>query len=111
MAALVECHDEAEVGRALKVGAGIIGINNRNLATLEVDLVVTERLAPMVPEDYLLVTESGIKTRADLERLAAVGIDAALIGTALMRDPDPGAALRQFTRVPRSQDVRATQYR
>ncbi len=111
MSALVECHDEDEVEHALKAGAGILGINNRNLATLEVDLGVTERLAPMVPDDYLLVAESGLKSRADLERLAAVGIDAALIGTALMRDPDPGAALRQFTRVPRSPGARAAQYR
>jgi indole-3-glycerol phosphate synthase len=111
MAALVECHDEEEVERALKVGAGIIGINNRNLATLEVDLGLTERLAPLIPDDYFVVAESGLQTRADLERLAAAGIDAALIGTALMRDPDPGAVLRQFTRVPRSQSARAAQYR
>jgi indole-3-glycerol phosphate synthase len=101
MAALVECHDEAEVERALAVGATILGINNRNLSTLDVDLGVTERLAPMVPPDRVLVAESGLQTRADLERLAAAGIDAALIGTALMRDPEPGEALRRFVRVPR----------
>ncbi|MBC7286894.1 MAG: indole-3-glycerol phosphate synthase TrpC [Armatimonadetes bacterium] len=108
MAALVECHTAHEIDRALEAGADIIGINNRNLATLEVDISVTERLAPLVPLDCALVTESGLKTREDLERLAEAGIDAALIGTALMESADPGLALRRFVRVPQKREARAT---
>jgi indole-3-glycerol phosphate synthase len=107
MAALVECHTAQEIERALAAGATIIGINNRDLATLQVDLTVTETLAPLVPLECTLVAESGISCRADLERLAAAGIDAALIGTALMSAPDPGLALRQFVRVKQQREVRA----
>lgn len=106
MAALVECHDEDDLEVALRVGAEIVGINNRDLATLEVDISRTEKLAPLVPLECTLVAESGIKTRQDVERLADAGIDAALIGTALMRDPEPGLALRQFVRVPCRREAR-----
>lgn len=106
MAALVETHDRREIERALQAGAEIIGVNNRDLATLEVDLARTEDLAPLVPPECTLVAESGIKTREDLIRLAVVGIDAALIGTALMREPEPGQALRPFTGLPRSEKRR-----
>ncbi len=107
MAALVECHTAKEIDRALEAGADIIGINNRDLATLEVDIANTEKLAPLVPLECALVAESGIKTREDLERLAAAGIDAALIGTALMQEPEPGYALRKFVRVPQNREARA----
>jgi indole-3-glycerol phosphate synthase/phosphoribosylanthranilate isomerase len=93
MDVLVEAHDEVEVRRAVALGAGIIGINNRDLRTLEVDLGVTERLAPLVPRDRLVVAESGIGARADVERLAPHA-DAFLVGTALMRAERPAEAAR-----------------
>ena len=94
MDVLVEAHDEAEVRRAVALGAPLIGINNRDLKTLNVDLATTERLAGLVPADRALVAESGIATRADVERLAPHA-DAFLVGTALMRnreDADRAAA-------------------
>jgi indole-3-glycerol phosphate synthase/phosphoribosylanthranilate isomerase len=93
MEALVEAHDEAEVRRAVALGAPIVGINNRDLRTLEVDLAVTERLAPLVPGDRLIVAESGIASREDVERLAPP-VDAFLVGSSLMRSDDPGLAAR-----------------
>lgn len=99
LAALVEAHDEAEVEAALAAGAQIIGVNNRDLRSFTVDLATTERLAQMVPADRLLVAESGVHTRADVERLAAAGADAVLVGTALMRAEDPGEALRELAGV------------
>jgi len=93
MDVLVEAHDEAEVARAVALGARLIGLNNRDLRTLEVDLAVTERLAPLVPSDRLVVAESGIGSRADVERLAPHA-DAFLVGTALMRAGDPAEAAR-----------------
>ena len=106
LAALVETHDGGEIERALSAGANIIGINNRDLGTLEVDLGITERLARLVPPECTLVAESGIQTRDDLVRRAEAGIDAALIGTALMCEPEPGLALRRFTRVERRPGTR-----
>jgi indole-3-glycerol phosphate synthase/phosphoribosylanthranilate isomerase len=93
MDALVEAHDESEVARAVALGARIIGINNRDLRTLEVDLCTTRRLAPFVPADRLVVAESGIATRADALRLAPYA-DAFLVGTALMRAERPAEAAR-----------------
>jgi indole-3-glycerol phosphate synthase len=83
--ALVEVHTLAELDRALETDARIIGINNRNLATFEVDLAVTEKLSEEVPEEIVLVSESGIRTSKDLARIKACGVDAVLIGEALMR--------------------------
>jgi indole-3-glycerol phosphate synthase/phosphoribosylanthranilate isomerase len=93
MDALVETHDEDEVTRAVALGAEIIGINNRDLKSLTVDLAVTERLARLVPADRLVISESGIESRSDVERLARHA-DAFLVGSSLMRAEDPALAAR-----------------
>ena len=96
MACLVEVHDEDELARVLATEAQIIGINNRNLRTFEVNLETTLRLRPLVPGDRLVVSESGIHERADLESLVAAGVDAMLVGTTLMRADDPEEKLREL---------------
>jgi indole-3-glycerol phosphate synthase len=83
--ALVEVHSVDELQRALEAGAEIVGINNRNLATFDVDLTVTEKLCRDVPDEIVLVSESGIKTSQDVARVRACGVDAILVGEALMR--------------------------
>jgi len=93
MDVLVEAHTAAEVRRAVRLGAEIIGINNRDLDTLKIDLATTERLAALVPAGTLVVAESGISSRADVERLAPFA-DAFLVGSALMRAEHPGEAAR-----------------
>jgi indole-3-glycerol phosphate synthase/phosphoribosylanthranilate isomerase len=95
MDALVEVHDEAELARALRLNATIIGINNRDLKTLQTDLAVTERLAPLVPPGPLLVTESGIAMHEDVERLAPL-VDAFLVGSSLMAQSDIAGAARRL---------------
>jgi indole-3-glycerol phosphate synthase len=94
MDALVEAHDEAEVDRAVALGAQAIGVNNRNLRSFVTDLAVTERLAARIPKGRLLVTESGIAAPADVRRLAAAGAGAMLVGESLMRHTDVAAATR-----------------
>jgi indole-3-glycerol phosphate synthase/phosphoribosylanthranilate isomerase len=93
MEVLVEVHDEAELQRAVALGTAMIGINNRDLRTLEVDLATTERLAPLIPSDRLIVAASGIADRSDVARLAPFA-DAFLVGTALMRAARPAEAAR-----------------
>ncbi len=92
--ALVEVHDETELGEALEAGASIIGVNNRNLKTFEVDLQTSERLAKLIPDDRLFIVESGIHNRADIARLLDAGADAFLIGEHFLTSPDPAQTLR-----------------
>jgi indole-3-glycerol phosphate synthase len=96
LGALVEVHDAPELERALAAGAAIVGINNRNLGTLTVDVGTTYLLRPRVPADRVVVSESGQRTRADLERLAAAGVDAALVGEAIMRAEDVEGQVREL---------------
>ena len=94
--ALVEVHDEAELEVALDAGVDLVGINHRDLRTFEVDLGLTERLAPRVPEDVLVVAESGIFTHDHVRQLRRAGARAFLVGESLMREPDLAQALRKL---------------
>ena len=96
MDALVEAHDEEEVRRAVAVGADIIGVNNRDLKTFTVDINNSARLRKLVPPEVLFVSESGIKTAADIAALRSNGTNAVLIGETLMRSPDKKAALAEL---------------
>lgn len=94
MDALVEVHNEEELDRALALGAGLIGVNNRDLKTFVTDIAVTERLAPRLPDGKLLVAESGLASREELIRLKKAGVSTFLIGETLMRQEDVAAATR-----------------
>jgi indole-3-glycerol phosphate synthase len=93
ISALVEAHDAREVERALKAGARILGVNNRDLKTFSVDISVAAALRSLVPKETLFVSESGIRDRADIERLSALGADAVLVGETLMRAENKAACL------------------
>jgi indole-3-glycerol phosphate synthase len=101
LAALVEVHDERELERAADVGARLIGINNRDLATLRTDLGTTLRLAPLVPRECVLIGESGIGSAQDVALLAAAGVSAVLVGESLMRAEDPIRLASSLAAVPR----------
>jgi indole-3-glycerol phosphate synthase len=96
--ALIEVHDDREFDIAVECGANFVGVNNRDLGTFEVDLGISERLASRAPDGVVVVAESGISTPKDVERLESAGVDAFLVGEALMREPDPGLTLRELRR-------------
>ena len=96
LAALVEVHDEGERARAIDAGARIVGVNNRNLRTLEVDVDASYRLAARMPRDVVAVSESGLQSQSDLQRLASVGYRAFLIGERFITDPDPAGAIENL---------------
>jgi indole-3-glycerol phosphate synthase len=96
MEALVETHDRHEVERALVAEARVIGVNHRDLRTLDMDMTLASSMRPLVPSDRLLVAESGIRTADDVCKMQEAGIDAVLVGESLMCDPDPGSALRRL---------------
>ena len=96
MMSLVEVHNEAELEIAIKSNAKIIGINNRDLNTFKVDLNTTKRLRSLIPADRIVVSESGIKNREDMEKLREWGVNAALIGEALMSAPDIATKIKEL---------------
>ena len=96
MEPLVEVHTAEELGRGLALGARVVGVNNRNLHTLEVRMETSLELAGMIPEDCVAVSESGLRSAQDLGRLRGAGFDAFLIGESFMREAEPGAALRRL---------------
>jgi indole-3-glycerol phosphate synthase len=97
MQALVEAHEEAELDRALRLGATLIGINNRDLTSMRSDKETTARLRARVPAERLVISESGIDSAADIDELARLGVNAALVGESLLRAPDLEAKLRELT--------------
>lgn len=107
LSTLVEVHDEQEMERAIKAGSRVVGVNNRDLRSFHVDLAVTERLASLCPPEIPLVSESGIFTRADVERVAEARASAILVGEALIVAPDRAAALAELTSVPKQTAVQA----
>ena len=98
---LIEVRDEVELRRALDAGAAMIGVNNRNLETLEIDATTSERVIPMIPAEVVAVAESGVRSRTEVERYACVGADAVLVGSVLSASSDPVAATRALCGVPR----------
>ena len=99
MSCLVEVHNEAELGIALRSQASIIGINNRNLSTFTVDLTTTKRLRPLIPAGRIVVSESGIKNRNDMAKLRKWGVDAMLVGESLMSAADIGAKVKELLKL------------
>jgi indole-3-glycerol phosphate synthase len=98
MTPLVEAHSEREIELALEAGADVIGVNHRDLDTLAIDLSLSARARALVGKERILVAESGLSTRDDFQRMRAHGVDAVLVGEALMRAPSPGAALAELLR-------------
>lgn len=96
MTTLVEVHDQHDLARAVAAGADLIGINNRDLTDFSVDLLTTEYLAPLVPDEATVISESGIRSRRDVERVARAGARAVLVGETLMQAPDPAATIREL---------------
>lgn len=96
MTPLIEVHDQHDLARAIAAGAELIGINNRDLTDFSVDLLTTEYLAPLVPDGVVMVSESGVATRQDVERVAQAGARAVLVGETLMRSGDPSTTIREL---------------
>lgn len=96
MTPLVEVHDQHDLARAIAAGATVVGINNRDLTDFSVDLLTTEYLAPLIPDEITIVSESGIASRDDVERVARVGARVVLVGEALMRSADPPTTVREL---------------
>jgi indole-3-glycerol phosphate synthase len=103
---LVEVRDERELDLALAFGARLIGVNNRNLETLEIDPETSLRLLPLIPRDVVVIAESGVRSAKDIERLAGAGADAVLVGTELSASGDPEAAVRSLTGIQRTTGAR-----
>jgi indole-3-glycerol phosphate synthase len=103
---LVEVRDERELDLALTLGAVLVGVNNRNLETLEIDPETALRLLPLIPADVIAIAESGVRTAKDVERLAAAGADAVLVGTELSASSDPETAVRSITGIKRTTGAR-----
>jgi indole-3-glycerol phosphate synthase len=99
LSALVEVHTRDEARAAVEAGAPVIGVNHRDLRTFEVDLGLTEKLRPAIPDSVLMVSESGIRTIDDARRMREAGADAILVGEMLMRAPDPAACLRELASI------------
>lgn len=99
---LVEVRDEGELERALRIEGAVIGINNRNLETLVMEMDTAYTLLPLVPRDRLAVFESGVRSRSDVQRAASVGADAVLVGSAISRAADPESAVRELVGVART---------
>ncbi len=96
MSCLVEVHNEAELEMSLESGARVIGINNRDLGTFTVDLATSRRLRPLVPQDRIVVSESGIRDHDDIQELSQLGFDAVLIGETLLSAPDIAARMKEL---------------
>lgn len=103
---LVEVRDERELDLALSLDAGLIGVNNRNLETLEIDAATSLRILPLIPRGVVAIVESGVRSAADVKRVAAAGADAVLVGSALSAARDPEAAVRSLTGVARTGGAR-----
>jgi indole-3-glycerol phosphate synthase len=103
---LVEVRDERELDLALSLNANLIGVNNRNLETLEIDAGTSLRILPLIPRDVVAVAESGVKSAADVKRVAAAGADAVLVGSELSASSDPQSAVRALTGVERTGGAR-----
>ena len=103
---LVEVRDERELELALRLGARLIGVNNRNLETLEIDSETAIRLLPLIPADVIAIAESGVRTAKDVERLGAAGADAVLVGTEISASSDPETAVRSITGIKRTTSAR-----
>jgi indole-3-glycerol phosphate synthase len=103
---LVEVRDERELELALRLGARLVGVNNRNLETLEIDPETALRLLPLIPADIIAIAESGVRTAKDVERLAGSGADAVLVGTEVSASSDPEKAVRSLTGIKRTTGAR-----
>jgi indole-3-glycerol phosphate synthase len=103
---LLEVRDERELDLALTLGATLIGVNNRNLETLEIDPDTSVRLLPLIPSTIVAIAESGVRSAADIRRVASAGADAVLVGSELSKSADPEQSVRELVDVPRTVDAR-----